>query len=126
MNLISTKTHTLIGLIVGVALILAPWLFGFSENDNATSAAILVGVVVLLSELITTSPYSLVKLVSMKMHVLMDIGVGIFLALTPWLFNFMDNAQPNQWVPHVLVGLAIIGYAVVTDTSQVDDTFTAV
>src|SRR5690606_26209921 len=121
MKFIAVKTHTIIGLLVGLALMVAPWLFGFSENDNATSAAIFVGVVVFLSELITTSPYSLIKAVSMKMHVLLDMGVGLFLALTPWLFNFMDNAQPNQWVPHVLVGLLIIGYAFATDTSQTDD-----
>ena len=116
MNLISTRTHTIIGLIVGAALLVAPWLFGFSENNDATVSAVVVGVVVLLSELITTSPYSLVKLVSMKTHVILDVGVGLFLALSPWLLGFMNNDKPNQWVPHLLVGLAIIGYALCTDT----------
>ena len=116
MNLISTRTHTIIGLIVGAALLVAPWLFGFSENNDATVSAVVVGIVVLLSELITTSPYSLVKLVSMKTHVILDVGVGLFLALSPWLLDFMNNDKPNQWLPHLLVGLAIIGYALLTDT----------
>lgn len=125
MKFISIRAHTIIGLLVGAALVVAPWLFGFSDNSDATSSAIVVGIVVLLSELITSSPYSLIRLMSMKTHILIDIGVGIFLALTPWLFNFMDNNHPNQWVPHVLVGIVIIGYALCTDTSREEDTLIA-
>lgn len=120
MRFISTKAHTVIGLVVGAALLIAPWLFGFSDNSAATNSAIWVGVVVLLSELVSTSPYSILKLVPMKAHVVMDVLVGVFLLLTPWLFSFMDSAANNQWLPHVVVGVLIAGYALLTRTNDAE------
>lgn len=119
MKLISTKAHTIIGVVVGLVLLVAPNLFGF--NDNAVAALIprIVGIFIILNELITTSPVSPLKLVPMKVHIALDCATGVFLALSPWLFGFADEAA-NVWVPHVLVGLLVVGYALMTNTA--DDT----
>jgi hypothetical protein len=42
--------------------------------------------------------------------------MGAFLALSPWLFGFNDKGT-NAWVPHLIVGLLIIGYALATRTN---------
>lgn len=114
MRFLSSKTHTIIELIVGVALIFAPQLFGFSDNVAASMVAFYVGIFVILSELVTTSPISLAKLVPMNIHLAVDYIAGIFLALSPWIFAF-NNAPVNAWLPHVIVGILIIGYALVTN-----------
>lgn len=114
MRFLSSKAHTIIGLIVGVVLLFAPQLLGFSENEAASNAAFWVGVFIIVSELVTTSAFSLVKLVPMKVHLVLDYLTGIFLALTPWLFGFAD-AEANAWVPHLVVGILIVGYALVTN-----------
>lgn len=115
--MISSKTHTIIGLLVGVALLLAPWLFGFSANEAATVAALLVGVVVIINELISTSAYSPIKLIPMKTHLILDYVTGGLLLISPWLFGFADMPI-NAWLPHVLVGVLIIGYALATDPAR--------
>lgn len=115
--MISSKTHTIIGLIVGAALLLAPWIFGFSDNALASWTAWLVGVIIIFNELITTSVISLVKLVSMRTHLVIDYLTGALLAISPWLFGFAD-APANVWVPHLLVGLLIIGYAALTNPAR--------
>lgn len=120
MRFISSKTHTIIGLIVAVALLIAPNLFGFSDNETASMIARLVGVVILLSELTTTSALSPFKLVPMRAHILVDYLTGAFLALSPWLFGFADDSA-NAWVPHLVVGLLVIGYAAMTKP-QVEST----
>jgi hypothetical protein len=117
MKFISSRTHTYIGAVVGVALIVAPWLFQFDEVEPAKWSAIGVGIFVLLNELVTTSPAALVKLVPMRVHVMLDVVTGIFLLATPFLFGFSDE-DANAWVPHIVVGLLIAGYALVTDTSD--------
>jgi len=118
MKLISTKVHTVIGLIVGVILLFAPKIFGFDDNNAATTSALVVGIFIILSELITTSPYSPLKLVPMKAHIVLDVLTGLFLAASPWLFGFMDNEQPSQWVPHLVVGILVAGYALMTSTAD--------
>jgi hypothetical protein len=117
MKFISSKTHTYIGAVVGVVLIVAPWIFQFDEVDAAKWSAIGVGLFVLVNELVTTSPAALLKIVPMRVHVMLDVVTGIFLLATPFLFGFADE-DANAWVPHIVVGLLIAGYALVTDTSD--------
>jgi len=118
MKLISTKVHTVIGLVVGFLLLLAPKIFGFDDNMAATTVPIVVGIFIILNELITTSPFSPIKLVPMKVHVVLDVITGLFLAVSPWLFNFADSDQTSQWVPHLVVGIMVVGYALLTSTSD--------
>ncbi len=79
--------------------------------------AIIAGVVILMSELTTTSPISPIKMVPMRIHVWMDVLVGLILAVSPWIFGFADN-DANVWVPHLVVGIAVIGYALITRTDD--------
>lgn len=121
MKFLSSKTHTVIGLIVGVLLLFAPALLGFSDNSAATTVAQVVGVFIILSELITTSQFSPLKLVPMRVHIVIDCITGLFLAISPWLFNFAD-APANEWMPHVIVGILVIGYALVTNPALDSET----
>lgn len=43
----------------------------------------------------------------MPVHLVFDIVASLFLALSPFLFGF-SSATPNVWVPHVVVGVAVI------------------
>lgn len=114
MKFLSSKVHTIIGLIVGMALLFAPELFRFSDNQTATMIPIYVGIFIIISELVTTSVISPIKLVPMRIHLVLDWITGAFLALSPWLFGFADQAA-NVWVPHLIVGILVIGYALVTN-----------
>ena len=118
MKLLSTRTHTIIGIVVGLALLVAPWLFGFAdEGGAAVMVPIYVGIFILLSELTTTSSLSPLKIVPMKIHIMLDVVTGLFLLASPWLFGFAD-LEANAWVPHVVVGVLVAGYALVTRTSD--------
>lgn len=118
MKLLSSKTHTIIGLAVGAALLVAPWLFMFAEvGGAAVTVPLVIGVFIILNELITTSPASPLKLVPMKVHIMLDVLTGLVLAASPWLFGFADEPA-NAWVPHLVVGLMVVGYALVTRTDD--------
>lgn len=118
MKVISARLHTIIGLIVGVALIAAPWIFGFDDKAGAVvMVPMYVGVFILLSELTTTSPLSPMRLVPMRVHVVMDVITGAFLFASPWLFGFI-NQTTNAWLPHIIVGLMVVGYALMTRVSD--------
>jgi hypothetical protein len=118
MKPISSRVHTFIGLVGGLLLVFAPNLFGFTDNTAAMNVSIAVGLFIIFSELFTTSPSSPVKLIPMKVHIILDVLTGLFLAVSPWLFNFMNNDEPSQWVPHLVVGIFVVGYALLTSTAD--------
>jgi hypothetical protein len=118
MKFISPKTHSIIGFIVGIVLILAPNIFSFSDTGGAAAAIPrIIGIIVVLSELTVRGGFSGMGLVPMKLHIGMDVILGIFLAISPWLFSFSDE-DTNAWLPHLTVGILMIGYALMTSTNN--------
>ena len=120
MKILSPRTHTIIGFIVGLALLLAPNIFGFSDLGGAAVAVPrIIGIIVILSELTVKGSFSGIGFIPMKLHIGADVLMGLILALSPWLFGFADEAA-NAWVPHLVVGLLMVGYALATRTNEED------
>jgi hypothetical protein len=118
MKILSPKTHTIIGFIVGIALVFAPNIFGFSDVGGAAVAVPrIVGIIVILSELMVRGSFSGFGFTPMRAHLTMDTILGAFLAVSPWLFGFSDQGT-NAWLPHLIVGLLIIGYVPMTRTED--------
>lgn len=111
MKFISAKVHTVIGLIVGVILLFAPQLFDFADNQMATYVTIGTGVFIILSEMMTTSRLSIIKLIPMRVHLMLDYFTGVFILLSPWIFGFSEEVT----IPHIVVGILVVGYALLTD-----------
>ena len=107
MRFIPTKFHAPLDYIVGAALIAAPWIFQFSEHTAATFVPIVLGIGLIAYSLFTDYELGVWKVAPMAVHNLGDIGAGIVLVASPWIFGFSD-ASANVWAPHVIVGLAAI------------------
>ena len=107
MRFIPTKFHAPLDYIVGAALIAAPWIFQFSEPTAATVVPIVLGIGLIAYSLFTDYELGVWKVAPMAVHNLGDIGAGIVLVASPWIFGFSD-ASANVWAPHVIVGLAAI------------------
>jgi hypothetical protein len=50
----------------------------------------------------------------MRTHLMADAGLGVLLAVSPWLFGFADEGT-NAWLPFVAIGLGEIASAATTD-----------
>ena len=116
MRLIPTRMHAVMDYAVGVLLIAAPWIFQFADESSAAKwISIVVGIVIILQSTITNYEGGILgHVITMRMHLLMDAVVGIFLVVVPWLFGFADEGA-NAWLPFVLIGLAELGLAAVTN-----------
>jgi hypothetical protein len=111
---IPAKTHGLIDYITGIALLLAPNIFRFSDvGGAAVDIPRIIGIAVILLALLSNHEYSLAKLISMRAHLTIDYILGIFLAASPFLFGF-SNEEANAWLPHIVVGLSIFLLALMT------------
>jgi hypothetical protein len=121
MKFLSPRAHSIIGLIVGILLVLAPNIFGFTDAQTSASAVPrIIGIIIIISELSVKGSISGFGFISMKMHIIMDVLLGTFLAASPWIFGFNDDGT-NAWLPHLLVGLIVIGYALVTRTNEEEE-----
>jgi hypothetical protein len=107
---ISTKAHGVLDYLMGLLLIVSPWLFGFANGGVAQWLPIVLGAMMLVMSLCTNYEAGAVKLISMRTHLGVDLAAGILLAASPWLFGFYE------WVylPHLVLGIAEIGASLLT------------
>ena len=111
MRFISTRTHAYVDYVLGILLIIAPWLFGFNDAGGwAVWVPIILGLGLLVVSLMTRYELSIAKVIPMSTHLGLDIGLGVVLIISPWVFGFADVI----WWPHVLVGILEVGAGLCT------------
>lgn len=116
--MINTRTHGIIDYVMGLALILVPFVFNFGAQEPAALwVPVVLGVVVLMTSLITKYELSIAKIIPMPIHIMADVAVGVLLAVSPWLFGFADQ----MWIPHVVLGALEIGVALTTQKHSAYD-----
>jgi hypothetical protein len=103
--MITTRVHGILDYIIGIALIAAPWVFGFANSGPETWVPVILGAGSILYSLITNYELGLAGVLAMRTHLRLDIVVGILLAASPWIFGFAHVV----WAPHLIVGLLILG-----------------
>jgi hypothetical protein len=120
-RMIPTRIHAGMDYVVGLLLIAAPWVFGFSdESTAATWISVLAGIAVLVQSAITNYEGGFLShALMMRMHLLNDGVLGLFLAISPWLFGFADEGA-NAWLPFVLIGVGEILAAATTNPFPAD------
>ena len=96
--------------MMGVLLIISPWLFDFANGGAAQWISIILGLSALLYSLMTDYELGLLKIISVKAHLMIDLISGIFLAASPWIFGFADDV----YLPHLILGIAEIGASLMT------------
>jgi hypothetical protein len=116
MRMIPTRVHGMMDYLVGVLLIVSPWLFGFAdESSTAKWTFIVLGVVVIATSLMTNYELGLMHVLPMHLHLWADALVGLVLALSPWIFGYADDTGTNGWLPAVVIGIAELGTAAMSD-----------
>lgn len=115
-RIIPTKVHAALDYAAGILLIASPWLFGFAdESTAATWIAVLAGIAMLGMSTITNYEGGfLAHAITMRLHLITDAALGVFLAVSPWLFGFADEGA-NAWAPFLIIGLGEIGSAAMTN-----------
>lgn len=107
MKVIPSFVHGIIDYIGGIVLLLAPNIFGFEEvGGAAVMIPRVLGIIVILQALCTDYELGIFRMLSMRAHLVNDYVLAAFLAISPWLFGFSVGPQ-NQWMPHVIVGIAL-------------------
>jgi hypothetical protein len=108
---ISQTIHGGIEYVAGVLLIVAPFIFDFTEVGAATAVSIVVGVLVIFVAATTSGPTSLVNSLPVSVHVAIDYVLAAVLIAVPFLFGFSDETNPTVFfialgIVHLLLTIA--------------------
>lgn len=115
---VPTWLHGYFDYIGGIGLLAAPFIFGFFRVGGA--AVILpmaLGIGLILYSLLTNYERGIprLKFIPMHVHLILDFLASALLAVSPFLFGFVNQA-PNVWLPHVIAGVGVILLVCVSQT----------
>lgn len=94
---IPLTVHALSEPFLVALLIAAPFIFGFSDQGAPTALSIAAGVLILIVSMSTNWKLSLVKVIPVLIHAMLDLGLGAFLIASPFIFGFSDDAAPTAF-----------------------------
>ena len=110
MRIISTRVHGILDYLISIVLLSYPVITGFHSPDNWISA--FVGFGIGAYSLLTHYETGLIKRISIFSHIVLDICTGIFLVLSPWVFNFNKSSA----LFYFIAGSVLLVYTLVTDS----------
>ncbi|WP_057938640.1 SPW repeat protein [Algoriphagus resistens] len=110
MRFIDSKTHGILDYLSVVLFVASPWIFGFANEGTAMWIPVIIGVAVLLMSLMTDYELAAARIIPFTTHLTMDVIAGLFLIISPWVFDFADVVK---W-PHVALGVFAVGAGLFT------------
>ena len=123
MQLISTKDHGTIDYLTALLLLVSPWAFTYAPDDHRSMwIPFALGNFIFLYSLITDYERSIGKVIPLSVHLVLDVLSGIFLAASPWIFDFSGEI----YLPHVILGaLSVVIPLLTRKTAYTNDTLPA-
>ena len=113
MRFISSRTHGILDYGTGLLLLVAPYLLGFANGGAAQYLPMAIGAAIIGMSLFTDYELSLSRVIPLSTHLMADVGSGLLLAASPWLFGFANRVF---W-PHLIVGLFEVAAGLMTRTT---------
>jgi hypothetical protein len=107
-----TRIHGALDYLLGLLLIASPWILGFGAGGMETWVPVGLGAAVIVYSLLTDYELGGVRRLSIHLHLWLDAITGVLLAISPWILGFDERV----WIPHVVLGVLLVGIAAVTDT----------
>ncbi|MBD1422150.1 SPW repeat domain-containing protein [Sphingobacterium chuzhouense] len=109
-KLIPTHWHAFMDYILSIVLLSSPWLSTFHQVEAAKITSLCSGGLIALLSILTANEGGIVRLVPMRIHLIMDFLLGIFLILSPFLFGFSNDT----YLFHIFIGFVVLGSALFT------------
>lgn len=114
--MLSLRTHNVADYLIGVFLIVSPFLFNFAQISAAANLFMIGGISLIVYSLITNYYYSVAKIVPLGVHMTLDALLGVLFLLGPALFGYRELLTGGQYALHVVMGLGAVGLVALTRT----------
>jgi hypothetical protein len=98
---ISLSTYGVINWLAVILLLGSPWALGFYKLGGAALfLPLLFGWIEFIMAVFSDNKHGFIKQMPMEMHLFLDVIMGSFLLMSPFIFHFSDKVV---W-PQVLIG----------------------
>jgi len=104
----ATLIHAMSDYAMSALLLASPWIFGFSQDWNATTCTMSFGAAMTAYSLFTDYELSIRRVIPMMTHLALDAAAGAFLIAAP----FIKGYSQTVWVPQVVIGIVEVSMAV--------------
>jgi len=117
---ISLSTYGVINWLAVVLLLGSPWALGFYKLGGAALfLPLLFGWIEFIMAVFSNNKHGFIKQMPMEMHLFLDVIMGSFLLMSPFIFHFSDKVV---W-PQVLIGGLVFTAGAFTHKSPFTDRF---
>ena len=107
---IPTYSHAVIDYILVIVLLIGPFISEFDFSGMAATICFISSGIVALLSILTASEGGLIRIIPMKIHLAIDILLGIFLIASPFILRFSSQT----YFFHIFIGIIILGSAIYT------------
>lgn len=114
--MLTLRAHNVLDYIAGVFLILCPFLFGYADLETARNVFMMCGFFLILYSLFTNYEYAAIRIIPLGVHMTLDVVIGAFLIVAPWVLNYRGFLTPGQEYLHYILGFGV--FAMVGMTSE--------
>jgi hypothetical protein len=110
-RLLPWPVHQAIEYLLGIYLVLAPFVFGFAGGP-ALPVMVGSGIVLLATAVLSRGPLGIVDVLPYRAQALIDYVLAFFLMLAPFVFGYRD--VPAALLSSILGGLGFLVVSLVT------------
>lgn len=112
--MLSLKTHNVLDYLLGAIFLISPWFFHFEDVLEARLLFLGAGVALIAYSLFTNYHYSIARVLPLGLHMTIDAVLGVFMILAPVLLGYRQQLSQAQYVVHVVMGVATVGFVALT------------
>lgn len=99
MRFITKRIHAFLDYPVAIALIVLPFLLGLGEsNPLALQLSVVTGIAAFILTLLTDHHLGAVRVISYKIHLIVDFLVAVVFILAPFVFSFEGIDAYYYWI----------------------------
>ncbi len=104
MKFVTKRIHAFLDYPVAIALIVLPFLLGLgSSNPLALQLSVVTGIAALILTILTDHHLGLIKVVSYKIHLIVDFLVAVVFIIAPFIFSFKGLDASYYWMNGIAV-----------------------
>ncbi len=99
MKFVTKRIHAFLDYPVAIALMVLPFVLGLGSSSSlALQLSVTVGVAAFVLTLLTDHHLGVVKVVSYKMHLIVDFAVAVVFLIAPFVFSFEGIDAYYYWI----------------------------